>query len=171
MNMKCFKHIIGRIDGKRFQRAEEGAILVEFALVLPLMLLFFAIMIESAHTFWNYQVAVSGVRDASRYLGRVVPVNICNPMGSLNGYGTIVGEIVSQNMNLNPAFSSTVSIDGIDLTLSCENGTYRVNPAPVATVQARLTIQYPLGALFGLFGNELTSVQTVVSDQTRIIGQ
>ncbi|MGR3662187.1 MAG: TadE/TadG family type IV pilus assembly protein [Paracoccaceae bacterium] len=169
--MKRFKHILQRIGSYRFKQAEEGAVLVEFALVFPLMLLFFAITIESAHTFWNYQVAISGVRDASRYLGRVVPVNICNPMGSLSGYDAVVMEIVSKNMDLNPAFPTTVTVDGISLTLSCENGPFRVNPAPIATIQAQLTIQYPMGYIFSLFGNGLTSVQTVVEDQSRIIGQ
>jgi Flp pilus assembly protein TadG len=157
---------------RRFAVAERGAVLVEFALVFPLMLLFFAIMFESARTFWTYQIAISGVRDAARYVARVAPVGICNVAGgNLDGYTTKATEIVRDDMAGSGMFPTTVVLNSVTLSHSCVTGTYRTSPAPVASVNASLTVQFPMGFLFGWFGDELVTITRTVQDESRIIGQ
>ena len=157
---------------RRFLAGERGAVLVEFALIFPMMLLFFAIMFESARTYWSYQIAISGVRDAARYVARVAPVGICNGGGgSLAGYTTKATEIVSNDMAGNGMFPATVTLNSVTLSHTCVTGTYRTSPAPVAAVSANLTIQFPMGFIFGWFGSSLNTATTTVQDQSRIIGQ
>ena len=64
-----------------------------------------------------------------------------------------------------------VTVNSVTPSVSCVSGSYRTDPAPVATVSANLTITFPLGSIFGLFGASLTSVTTTVSDSARIYGQ
>ncbi len=62
---------------KTFYRSTSGAALVEFVIVFPMMILFFVMIVEFGRLYWGYQSVVAGVRDASRYLARVAPVDIC----------------------------------------------------------------------------------------------
>src|SRR5687767_807230 len=61
----------------RLARNERGVALVEFAILLPILLLLFAVTIEGTRMMWSYQTAIAGVRDAARYLGRITPSNVC----------------------------------------------------------------------------------------------
>ncbi|MCK0104206.1 TadE/TadG family type IV pilus assembly protein [Pseudohalocynthiibacter sp. F2068] len=156
---------------RRFLDAETGAILVEFSLVLPVMLLFFAVAVESTRMFWSYQTAISGVRDAGRYLARVAPVDICLSGGSLAGYAGSLKQIVEKDIGGTTLLPSTITINSVTPSLTCVTGSYRVNPAPIATVTANMTIQFPFGSILGLFGSGLTSTTTTITDQSRIFGQ
>lgn len=62
---------------RRLARSDRGAALVEFAIALPILVMLFAVIIEGGRMMWSYQTAVAGVRDAARYVGRVVPSNVC----------------------------------------------------------------------------------------------
>ena len=53
---------------RSLRRSEDGAVLVEFGLLLPTFVLFFAMAVEGSRTFWSYQATISGVRDAARYV-------------------------------------------------------------------------------------------------------
>lgn len=66
-----------RHHAARFLRDEDGVALVEFAVVLPMMLLVLAIIFEGTRLLLSYQAAISGVRDATRFLSRVVPATVC----------------------------------------------------------------------------------------------
>ena len=50
----------------RFFKRSEGAALVEFAILLPVFVLAFFTIVEFSRTFFSYQGAVVGVRDAAR---------------------------------------------------------------------------------------------------------
>jgi hypothetical protein len=154
----------------RLARSESGAVLVEFALVFPIMLLFFAVIVESSRLMWSYQMAIEGVRDAGRYLARIAPVDIC-PSGSVAGYATTLRDIVEDDIAGGGLFPPLVTVNSVTPSVSCVAGSYRTDPAPIATVSASLTITFPLGSIFGLFGSALTSVTTTVTDSARIYGQ
>ncbi|WP_170414592.1 TadE/TadG family type IV pilus assembly protein [Ruegeria arenilitoris] len=156
---------------KRFVRKDDGAILVEFGLVMPLMLLLLAVTLESARMMWSYQSVIAGVRDASRYLSRVTPADICTSGGSVAGLTTTLKGIVEDDKNANSLFPPSITVNSVTPSLSCVSGTYRVNPAPVGTVSANITIQFPMGNILSLFGSGLSSVTTDVSDTSRIFGQ
>ena len=169
MQMRAFsRRLLGGLV--RQARSEDGAVLVEFALVFPIMLLFFAVIVESSRMMLSYQMAIDGVRDAGRYLARIAPVDICSG-GSVAGYATKMRDIVEEDIGGNALFPAMVTVNSVTPSVSCVSGSYRTDPAPVATVSANLTITFPLGSIFGLFGASLTSVTTTVSDSARIYGQ
>ena len=67
----------------RFAEREDGAALVEFALLLPIFLLLFAMAVEGSRTFWSYQTAIAGVRDAARYVARAAPAKSTRTLNSI----------------------------------------------------------------------------------------
>lgn len=165
--MRAFRHT-------RFARDENGAVLVEFALTFPMMLLFLGLIVEMSRMLWSYQVAISGVRDASRYLARRVPLEICGGATStdvaLGSYDSQVTTIVGEKISGGTAFLPTVTVTDVAPTYSCKAGTYRVNPAPVARVTASLTMAVPMSAFFSFFGPIPSTISTTVSSEQRVFG-
>ena len=156
-----------------FARAEEGAALVEFAMVLPMMLLVFAVIIEGSRTMSAYQSAIGGVRDATRYLARVAPGNICATGGSVAGHTTKLLSIVGQSTTGGAFLPGAVTVQSVTPALACVGaaGTYRVSPAPVVTVSAVVRIDFPFGTLLSFFGGQAAgSVTTTVSDTAKVFG-
>ena len=66
--------------------------MVEFAILLPILLLVFAVIVEGGRLMWSYQTVVAGVRDATRYVARAAPANICSTGGSLADIASDVGQ-------------------------------------------------------------------------------
>lgn len=169
--MKVSRHIPlpKRLAG--FAGRSDGAVVVEFGMVMPFMLLVLAVMFESGRMMWSYQVAIAGVRDASRYLARIAPVDICQTGGSFSGYTTKLTEIVEEDLSGNNLFPSHVTINSVTPSYSCIVGTYRVNPAPVGTVTASMTIDFPFSGIMAMFGGTMGTTTATIADQARIFGQ
>lgn len=55
----------------RFLASRDGSTAVEFALVLPFLVLLMFGFVGMGRLFWNYHIAVSAVRDAARYAARL----------------------------------------------------------------------------------------------------
>lgn len=173
---------------KTFWQSCSGTALVEFVIVFPMMILFFAIIVEFGRLYWGYQSVVAGVRDAARYVARVGPVDVCvtdSAGGDLLPYlvavdaddieAMIEEERVGGTSVLPSQFA--VDVDGVSATYACPAADsssvtweYRTPEIPLATVSVQVTMQFPLGSLFSLFGDGLGSVTTTVSDDARIFG-
>ena len=160
--------IIGKL--RHLGRKDDGAALVEFGLILPVMLLVFAMSIESARTFWSYQATIAGVRDAARYIGRSVQNDICWTGGDMSPYEDAATQIVRNASDGTALFPSSISVASVTLSVNCFSGGFRLEETPVAKVQAQLNISYPFQSLFDLIGVELLPVTTVVQDQQRVFG-
>lgn len=169
MKSPLFKCPFGR-KAHQFARKSDGAALVEFAILLPVMLLTFAVIIEGGRLFWSYQSAASGVRDAARYLARVAPRDICTTPGAITGYSDELLAIVSQSIDGNAIFPSGISVTAVTPTLSCVAGSFRISPAPVAQVTANLTVTFPFASVFAFSGSALGTITTTLSDQSRVYG-
>lgn len=156
---------------RRFAKDEQGASLVEFGVILPFMLLLLMLMIEAGRFLWSYQVALEGVRDAGRYLARVAPVDICLNGGSVASYNPSLLGIVTNNAGGTSLFPQYVTVNSVSATHTCVSGTYRINPTPVATVSASLTIDFPFSGITTMFGGGMSSLTATISDQGRIFGQ
>jgi Flp pilus assembly protein TadG len=156
---------------RRFRRSEDGVAVVEFVLSVPLMILIFAIVMEFGRLFLGYQSTVSGVRNASRYLARVAPIDICDTGGSLSTYETMLKAMIEKDHQANSVLPTKFTVTEVDATYICAVGTYRISPAPVATVAAQITVEFPFGFMFSLFGTPLGTLSTAVSDTSRILGQ
>ena len=163
--------ILPSMFSKRFAADDDGAIIVEFSIVMPIMLLFLALTIESSRMMWSYQSVIAGVRDAGRYLARVTPADICIAGGSVVGLTSTLKDIVEKDIGGNNLFPASVTVNSVTPSFSCVSGTYRVSPAPVGQVSANVTVQFPMGGFLALFGNGLSSVTTDVADSSRIFGQ
>ena len=166
--MHGLKHI-SRIFG-RFLRNDSGAALVEFAILLPMLLLVFAMIIEGGRLMWSYQTFNAGVRDAARYLARVAPADICTSGGSVAGYTGKLEDIVKETFDGDSIFPSGITVTSVTPTLSCVAGTYRVSPAPVVQVRAALTVTFPFASVFSFAGQSLGTINTSVTDQSRVFG-
>ncbi|SDL42044.1 TadE/TadG family type IV pilus assembly protein [Aliiruegeria lutimaris] len=155
---------------RRFARSENGAQLVEFAIVLPLMLVIFAVIIEGGRLMWSYQATNSGVRDATRYLARVVPSDICSSSASVADWQSAVETIVRESSSGDAFFPTGITITAVTPSLSCHTGSYRVPVVAVAQVTANLTVTFPFAGVFELVSGNLSTISTSVSDQSRIFG-
>lgn len=157
-------------DRRRFLRAEDGAILVEFALVLPMMILVFAMIVEGSRMMWSYQAAISGVRDATRYLARILPQNVCATGGSASGYSTAVSSIVGNSLSGGSVFAGGVTLGTVTPSLSCHSGSYRGGNVAVAVVSAQVVITFPMASVLEFFGAPRPTLTTTITDRSRVFG-
>jgi Flp pilus assembly protein TadG len=70
----------------RFARCERGTQLVELALVLPILLLFFAATAEFGRYFYTYSTLAKATRAGARYLA-TTPINAYGASGGYNKSG------------------------------------------------------------------------------------
>ena len=159
----------------RLRRDERGLALAEFALGLPLLMLVLAVTIEGGRMFYAYQAAIQGVRDASRYVGRVVPSDLCSSGGSIASFvsESDLEDRIDAQANAAGAFPPAITITDVALTSRCEGlaGEYRVSPAPVAIVTATLRIEFPFsGVMRFATGNPAGTITTTITDESRVFG-
>ena len=177
----AYRSLISRI--RRFARRDDGVALVEFALFLPVFLLGFFVIVEFGRTFFAYQSAVTGVRDATRYFARTIDTDIC--AGEINGAGQTISVgtasskdqaylIVERNMiNEVDVLPTNVRIVRTATSYRCvvDAGAYRQVEVPIVQVFARITIVLPLGEILELNGRRLLrNIRTDVSDEFRVYG-
>ena len=155
---------------RRFLRDSDGAALVEFAILLPMLLVVFAVIIEGGRLMWSYQSAAAGVRDAARYLARATPSNVCASGVSVTGLTANLEAIVRESIDGDALFPVGITINSVTPSVNCVSGGFRVSPAPVAQVSASLTVTFPLGGLFSLVSDSLGTVTTTITDQSRVYG-
>ena len=155
----------------RFRQDENGAVLVEFSIVFPVMILLLVLMVEAGRLLWAYQIVVEGVREAGRYMSRIAPVEICQTGGSVTALGPTLQNIVTQKANGNTQLDSYVTVNSVTASHACVTGAYKISPTPVGTVTANVTINFPFTGIMGFFGQNMTSTTAIVRDQSRIFGQ
>lgn len=155
---------------RRLRRDERGAALAEFAVTLPLTVLLFSVVVEGGRMFWSYQSAVAGVRDATRYLSRVAPHDVCNG-GSLASYTAQLETIVRETIDGSAIFPAGVTVTSVTPSLSCVSGSYRIPTISVAEVSASVSITFPFAGLMAFAtGRTQGTITTAISDEQRIFG-
>ncbi|MEO0917187.1 MAG: TadE family protein [Pseudomonadota bacterium] len=162
---------------RTWRRDQRGATAVEFAIVMPIMMVCFGAIVEGARIYWNYQSAVSGVRDAARYLARITDPMVCTgpsttpvaiPGGAARAQDIIARNVGTGATNLFPA---AVTVTDVQARYTCPDLNLRSDPTAIAEVRATLTVQLPFSAVFEFFGNRSnTEMVSIVSDQSRIYG-
>jgi Flp pilus assembly pilin Flp len=155
---------------RRFAGDESGAQLVEFAIVLPMMLLVFAVIVEGGRMMWSYQTVVAGVRDATRFLARVAPRDICDMGADVSGYADVLGDIIRDAHAGGSILPSGVSVTDVLPSLDCADGDFRSDVAPIVTVRANVEVTFPFAGLFTLVGGSRPTLETSVTDQGRVYG-
>jgi Flp pilus assembly protein TadG len=166
MGMKPHKSL------SRYWRNQDGAALVEFAISLPLILILAFLMVESMRMFWAYQAAIAGVRDATRYLARVAPADLCTAGGSIAGYAAELEDIVETTINGAALFPAGVTVTSVTPSYACINSLgLRQASVPVATVSADVSITMPFSQVLRVVNAApATLLNTTVSDQARVYG-
>ncbi|MFN0114973.1 MAG: TadE/TadG family type IV pilus assembly protein [Paracoccaceae bacterium] len=154
----------------RFLRDEDGTALVEFAIVLPMMILLFAVIVEGSRLLIGYNSVITGVRDAARYLSRVLPRDICATGGSAAAWTSTVTTIVTRNVSGGSVLPSSVAVVSVTPGIACTPGSYRGGTVGVATVTASFTVTYPFSGAFSLGGTAVPNEAATVTDRARIIG-
>ena len=159
---------------RRFRDDTSGLALVEFAICLPLTLLIFATIIEGGRMMWSFQAAIAGVRDATRYMSRTTPADICGSLGSFDGRKTLITDIVQNRIAADgsetPVLPVRVTVVDVTATPVCETATtpLRITPTPVVQVTALVRIEHPWSAFFGgALGSES---DVTISDEARAYG-
>jgi len=164
-------HTAGR-RFRAFARREDGSALVEFAISLPLILILGLLSVESMRLFWSYQAAIAGVRDATRYLARVAPADICTTGGSVAGYATRLQGIVETTISGGALFPAGVRVTSLTPSLVCVTSLgLRQASVPVATVAADVSITMPFSQILAVIGlAPAATLNTTVSDRARVYG-
>lgn len=159
---------------RRFRDDTSGLALVEFAICLPLTLLIFATIIEGGRMMWSFQAAIAGVRDATRYMSRTTPADICGNLGSFNDRKTLITGIVQNRLTADasvvPVLPVRVTVVDVTAVPVCENVTtpLRISPTPVIEVTALVRIEHPWSAFFdGALG---APSDVTISDEARAYG-
>lgn len=162
----------GRTRSWNFWRREDGAVLVEFAVSLPLILILAFLSIESMRLFWSYQAAIAGVRDATRYLARVAPADLCTSGGNVTGFATQLEAIVETTIGGAALFPAGVTVTSLTATHTCVTTlSLRQASVPVATVSANVSITMPFSQILRVIGTTpAATLNTTVSDQARVYG-
>ena len=146
--------------------------LVEFAITLPLILILALLSVESMRLFWSYQAAIAGVRDATRYLARIAPADLCTTGGAVTGYATQLRGIVETTISDTAIFPAGVTVTSLTATHTCVSSlALRQASVPVATVSANVSITMPFSQILRVIGGApAATINTTVRDQARVYG-
>ncbi len=157
---------------RTFRRAEHGAALVEFGISLPLILVMSYGLIDTMRLFWSYQATIAGVRDATRYLARIAPGDICDSGPAIATFEPRLLAIVNSTIDGDNITPPGVNITGLSATLDCVNGLNLRQPVvPVATVTADLSMEMPFTGILTLIGGAgWGTITTAVQEQARVHG-
>jgi Flp pilus assembly protein TadG len=153
----------------RFTADERGAAMIEFAVAVPLMLLMFSFVIEGTRLLWTHQVVVSGVRDVARYVSRVERRDVCTSGGTIDASG--FSARVAQSFYSQSIMPGSATVGPVTLSAPvCHTG-LRLDQVAVVTVAATISVDHPLGGLFGLFGVALAPLEYTVAEEARVQGE
>ena len=72
-------------------RKQEGVALVEFALILPFLLLLSFLTVDFGRAIWEYNTLTKSVRDTARYLSIQTPGTKITEARNLTVYGNLTG--------------------------------------------------------------------------------
>lgn len=154
-----------------FIRNESGSALLEGAIVFPLLLTLGLGAIEFSNAFYDHQEITTGLRDAARYMARVLPTgSVNNPCANATAMAN------AQNLAVNGVISGgSARISGWttgNVTISCAavsnaSSTYR-GPSTLYIVTASTAVTYPQFGLLTFLG--LTAPTINLSHSERWIG-
>lgn len=159
--------LMGRL--RRFVRRRDGAALVEFALIAPLLVALMCGMVEFANAMRQYHVMEKGVRDAARYAARVQLSGCTIPAGAITAARNLaLTGRTSGGTNLLPGWTNanTVSVT-VSTCFNNSSSTYR-GRAQMPVIQVQATAPYADLGLISVIG--LGPINLQVTHQQLWIG-
>lgn len=172
----------------RWRRDEAGATAVEFVIVMPILLVTFAVIVEGSRIYWNYQAAVTGVRDAARFVARTTNNDVCDTGGTAfdaAAAASVAEGIIRASLDTDrsttafdfPSGVALAATSPVTTSRTCEpiravSGGAILDTAAVVRVDATVVIQLPLAPLWDFFlpGAQNGVVTSTITDQSRIYG-
>jgi Flp pilus assembly protein TadG len=153
----------------RLARDESGAVLVEMALITPLVILLSAGVFEFSNIIHTKLLIEAGVIDAARYIARCSGPNeaTCNSRGSNLAANAVVAGGSARVEGWLPA---DVAVGYLSVAAVAEDGTriYRSNTTDVRIVQVSTTFAYPGTGLWDFLGfDDLT---LTAAHEERVMG-
>jgi Flp pilus assembly pilin Flp len=144
---------------RRWRHSEQGANVVEFALVLPLLLLVLLGIVECGFVFQEYEVITNAAREGAR-------------MAVLPGYGTPQGQTAVIERVLSYVDHGRVPVTGTNPVITLANDTVAVTGLPVIPVK-RVTVTYThtiafLSAIDDLFDVTYSTIPMTAVSEMRV---
>lgn len=139
--------------------AQRGAAAVEFAFILPLLLLIFTGTIEFGRAMWHYDALAKAARDAARYLSTVPTVDLGAEAASATSTArTIVANAATRAgvTGLTPAADITIAC----APTACGSALF---PAEVTTVTVGINYPFVIGGWIPVFGASPAEAPSVIT--------
>ncbi len=140
--------------------SQQGAAAIEFAFILPVLLLIFTGMIEYGRVMWHYDVLAKAARDAARYLSSV-------PASALGGEASS-STSTARSIVANAATQAGVVVTGLDplayITITCSPAAC-TSPASGSGSTVTVAINYPyvIGGWLPVFGATPADAPAVIT--------
>lgn len=135
------------MNGIKLKSSHCGAVAVELALVLPILLILVSGVIEYGRALWYYDALAKGARDASRYLSTIPVANLGAEALTGSTTRTIVAETASQ--------AGVIGFDpDTDIAVTCAPTSCgaALTEASVTTVTVAVSYPFVIGSWIPLFG-------------------
>ena len=119
---------------RRFRREEGGAAVVEFALVLPILMLFVFIFVDAARGFYTVNSLVASVREGARYASAQ---NLTCPTPTTPEINRIKDKVIRSAVLFGGANVTRAMVQVTMVTsgaTACESVRVRVNNYPFRTL-------------------------------------
>lgn len=152
---------------QRFRGDDRGTLVTEFAVTMPILLMFLFGMIGMGQLLWFHHIITEGVRDGVRYLSRV-------PNPSTDPYLSRGKQIAMSGLTSSggPLFyfwtdASTINVEMLSIDNS-GNAFREEGNVPVVRMTATVQVSLPVLG-FSLLGLN-PSITYTVTDEARYIG-
>lgn len=131
---------------QNFKKNVSGTALVEFSILIPVLFPLFFGMMEYGRLVYQHHITEKGIKNAARYLARVVDDTGC----ALSSTGFAAAEIQAKNLAVYGGFDSSVTpsvpnwtASDVDIDIDCEvngGGSWRgEDDIPLITVSTSFT--------------------------------
>jgi Flp pilus assembly protein TadG len=149
---------------KTLRSRQRGAVALELALSLPVLLTMLTYLLFYGRVLYNYEVAQKAARDSARYLSSVPAMNLKNPVLAAHEVNLANAMIQSQLSAIAPAPGGVVVVlncDSVPCTMLQGN-----TPSTVTAIIA-IDVQNGLNGYAGA----LTNLQVRAVHSMRYVGQ
>jgi Flp pilus assembly protein TadG len=119
----------------------RGVALIEFAIILPLLLLIFTGLIEYGRMMWHYDALAKATRDAARHLSMIKRESLNDEATSNNSILRRIIIVAAANSGLNTA--------GLQINPSCAPS---CTGTEVSTVKVEVISPFTIGGWVPVFG-------------------
>jgi|SRR5688572_17669070 Flp pilus assembly protein TadG len=142
---------------------QNGAALIEFTLLAPLLLSLVLGMAEFGRFFYQYQMVLEGLRDAGRYLARLDPNDAADQSNAANlaTTGTIDG---TGEARVDGWVAADISFNPTPINNTA--GTYR-GPAQIWVIEVETTFDYADVGFLSALG--LDAISITAAHEQRVI--